>query len=212
MNYDISPENINYLKFVYHDDDGFRHCIKASIKKFDYRELYACAKFEDDLYIKTPQEVELGVICNDGLYTCETTMKYIQRENEFIYFAFKSPNEWNYKQDREFFRVRLDNEAIIYYVQNEKKQKTNAKIYDISASGVRLQLNENIILPDDVQISLSFPKKQVHTLAKFIRTDSEDKILKAAFTFVDLSQQDMDYISQICLQKQIEERRKNKLI
>lgn len=209
MTFNIKQENINYIKIIYKDNNDFSHCVKASVKSISDKEIYACARYEEDFFVKTPQEIMLKIACDDGLYTSNTTLKYTEKDNSYVFFAIKAPQNINYKQDREYFRVKITEDATISFLQNEETVSIHTKTYDISANGVRLQLENQIKFPEDVQIILHFSGRDIHTLAKYIRNDDEDKVLKAAFCFADLSVPDMDYISQICIQKQLEQR-KNK--
>ena len=211
MKFNLNLENINYIKITYKDRNDFSHCIKASVKSISQRELYVCAKYEEELNIPTPQEVGLSLACEDGLYTSKTTLKSIEFKEEYIFLSLQTPENTDYKQDREYFRVKLEENAIISYLEGEKTKSLNTKTYDISANGVRLILEKPITFPEDVQIEFHFPNRIVHTLAKYVRSDVDDKILKASFSFVDLSVSDADYISQICIQQQLQQR-KNKFL
>ena len=81
------------------------------------------------------------------------------------------------------------------------------KTHDLSASGVRLVLAEKIDIPENVVIDMLFKPKSVKAKAKFIRYDDEDDVLKASFKFIGLPESEVDIISQICIQKQLEYKR-----
>ena len=209
MKFNLNIDNINYIKITYKDNDGFSHCTKAAIKSLDEREIYACAKFEDGLYIHTPQEVELSIASENGLYKANAQLKYVKKDGSFVFFTLQTPEDMEYQQNREYFRVKLSENALISYEENEGTRYIACETYDISANGVRLVLDNKIKFPEEVSITLRFPAKSIKTDAKFIRIDDEDNILKASFSFNDLEESDLDYISQICLKKQLEQRRKN---
>ena len=209
MKLNLNIENVNYVKILYKDKEDFTHCIKASVKSFDNREIIACAKFDDGLFINTPQEVRLGIACDNGLYTAVTTLKYIEKDVPYFFFIIKTPYDFDYQQKREYFRVKIDENAIITYNTDNTEKSISCETFDLSGNGVRLIIDENYDIPENVHITLFLPKRTVETDAKYIRTDEEDKILKASFSFIDLEESDLDYISQICLQKQLETRRKS---
>lgn len=209
MKFDLNTENINYVKITYNDKLGFAHCIKAAMKFLGEYELLLSIKSEENLQIDIPQEVEIGLACDTGLYKSKTTLKKIQREGAYILFSLQKPVEMNYQQNREYFRVKLQEDANILFEENEQLIKIPAITYDISANGVRIELDSQISFPPEVKIILFLPQRTVDLKAKYIRTDDEDKLLKASFQFIDIKQSDLDYISQICFQKQLEERRKN---
>jgi len=211
MKFDLSKENINYLKITYNDKDGFAHCVKSAIRLIGEYELLASAKFDEELSIETPQEVELGIACDNGLYKSKAVLQKVEKNSPYIMFTMLKPEEMEYQQKREYFRVKLQEDATVYYAENEQKKKLSAVTYDISANGVRIELDEKIDFPEEVKIVLYLPQKTVEALAKYVRIDDEDKKLKASFHFIDIAQSDLDYISQICFAKQLEERRKNLL-
>ena len=82
-----------------------------------------------------------------------------------------------------------------------------AKIYDISANGIRLELDKDIKIPESVTLDIQLPPKSIKTSAKYIRTEDEDNILKASFFFINLPEASRDIISQKCIQKQLENKR-----
>jgi len=208
MKFDLNTENINYVKITYKDKNNFAHCIKTAIKFIGEYELLTCIKTEDSLNINIPQEVILGIACDNGLYKTKTTLKKIEEDDGYTLLSMLKPEEMEYQQKREYFRVKLRENVNILYKIDGKEHKLSAITYDISANGVRIELDSQIDFSEYVVISLYLPKKEIKVQAKYIRSDDEDQIIKAAFQFINLSQSDLDYISQICLCKQLEERRK----
>ena len=210
MKFNLNTENINYVKITYKDNNDFAHCIKAAVRLMGEYELLACAKIEEDLDIKTPQEIRLGIACDNGLYKASTILKKTEKEDEsYILFSMKKPEDVEYQQKREYFRVKIHESITVIYEQNEELIKYPAITYDISANGVRVELEKNMVFPEDVRLLLFLPEKTIDVKAEYIRSDDEDQIIKAAFRFKNISQQDLDYISQVCFRKQLEERRKN---
>ena len=209
MIFNISAENINYVKITYKDKNDFTHCIKAAVKFMSDYELLACAKNEEDLKIAFPQDVELGIACENGLYKTHTTLKNITYEPPYVLFSLSRPEETEYQQNREYFRVKLNEDANIIYKEDENEVTVAAITYDLSANGVRIELDKEMTFPENVRLMLFLPQRTIDVQAQYVRNDNEDQIIKASFRFADIPQSDLDYISQICLQKQLEERRKN---
>lgn len=204
MKFNLSPEKIKYIKLTYDDNSGISHCAKAAFKSFMGGEIYACAKVDMPLYIKTPQDIQLSIICDEGLYRASTILTGVENEEPYAYFTIITPQDYDYQQKREFFRVRMDGNVIMRF----GSKITTGKIYDISANGIRLQLDENTDIPQDVTLDILFEPKSIKTAARYIRTDCDEGIQKAAFCFVNLSDTGRDIISQKCIQKQLEEKRK----
>lgn len=212
MNFDINIENVNYLKINYKDKNNFTHCIKSAVRFIGETEILASIKYEENFNIAVPQEIELSIACDNGLYKTIATLKRIEFEGSYILFSIKKPSEMDFVQNREYFRVKVQENANISFTKNEQKINISALTYDLSAKGVRIELDENIKFPEKVTISLCFQTKIINVNAHYIRTDMEDDIIKASFQFIDIAETDLDYISQICFKKQLEERRKNLMI
>ena len=203
MKFNLNLNNINYIKLIYHSENNTACCTKAAIKFMGEREITACARFEGGLRIETPQEVTLSFICDNGLYRTNTTLKYITNEEPYTFFILKTPQGLEYQQNREYFRVNINEDALLSFNSKVIACKTN----DISANGVRLILPEKFDIPQNVIIDLLIRPNGVKAKAKFVRYDNEDDILKASFSFTGLPENAVDTISQLCIQKQLEYRR-----
>ena len=203
MKFNLNFENINYIKIVYKNRDDETCCTKAAIKRIGEREIFACAKFDEGINIQTPQDVTLSFICDNGLYRTNTVLKFIEPDEPYVFFTLKTPDELEFQQNREYFRVKLTESA--YIIHNGKI--IPCKTCDISANGVRLILPEQISGLDEVVINILFKPKDVRAKAKYVRTDDEDGIIKTSFQFIDLPESDVDIISQKCIQKQLEAKR-----
>ena len=209
MKFNLNSENINYVKITYKDRDDFAHCVKAAVRFIGEHEILACVKMDENLNIAVPQEVDLGIACDNGLYRTKTILKKTEKEPPLLLFSMQKPEDVEYQQKREYFRVKLNENANIIFNEGEREITIPAITYDISANGVRIELDKEISFPPQVRLMLFLPQRNIDVSAQYIRNDVEDQIIKASFQFVVISQSDSDYISQLCLQKQLEERRKN---
>jgi hypothetical protein len=209
MKFNLNTENINYVKITYKDNNDFAHCIKAAIRLITEHELLACIKVDELPDIKVPQEVSLGIACENGLYKTKTILKKIEEDDAYMLLSMQRPDEVEYQQKREYFRVKIKENVSILYTLNEQNITYSGITYDISAKGVRIELDKVTDFPEEVKLVLYLPQKTINVQAKYIRSDEDDKILKASFQFVNIAQSDLDYVSQVCFRKQLEERRKN---
>lgn len=207
MQFNLAFENINYIKISCKDKFNNPWIVKAAIKRMDSREIFACAKFEDSLILKTPQDIELSIACSDGLYYCNTTLTYVQIDAPYLFFAIKAPETMEHRQQREYFRVKMNNEASISYLVADKLQRKTCKIYDISANGVRLATDNIISDIQEATINISLAQRTITAKAKYTRCDNEDDILKMAFQFTEILENDRDFISQQCIKQQLENKR-----
>ena len=207
MDFDLSVKSIKYIKVVYIDNNGSKHSVKANIKSSDETNMILCARAEQKLTMKTPQEVSLSIICDNGLYLAKSTIHTLRNTPPYVYFVLKTPDNIEYKQNREYFRVKMEVDAILHF----QGTTLSCKTYDISANGVRVQLDQNIKLPSEVTIEILFYPKSIKTKANYVRRDSEDNIHKASFVFMNLPESKRDIISQRCIQKQLQDKRNSLL-
>lgn len=209
MKFNLKIEDINYIKILYKDRYNFTHYMKAAIKKLEEKYIFSGAKTDKKLNIDTPQEVILSFICDNGLYKSKTKLNFVQydEKEEYIFFSLITPQDVEYQQNREYYRVEMQENATISYVAENETIKIPAKIHDISANGVRLTLKDAVKFPEDVTLNLFFPTKEIQASATFIRTDEDDNMFKASFHFKNLTNQDLDFISRMCLKKQLENKR-----
>ena len=205
MKFNLNLENINYIKIVYSDSAGVGHYAKVAIKRLGEKEIFACMKYEKELQISIPQEVSISFACDNALYTAKTTLKMVENDDPYIFFTLKTPDEIEYRQNREYFRVKMNEDVILSF----SGTVLPCKIHDISANGIRLCLDKEIEIPENVMINILFPQRNVKTKAKYVRIDKEDDILKASFYYINLSEHDRDIISQRCIQKQLSDKRRS---
>ncbi len=208
MKFNLDLANINYIKILFKDRQGSAHCIKSAIKIMGEKEIYACTKYEEGLIIPAPQDVTLSFVCDNGLYRTKTRLLVVNKEDPYIYFSLNTPDGLEYQQNREYFRIKLEEKAVISFVTEEEQQISISSItHDISANGVRVVPTKRTAFPENVNIEIQFPTRTISVRAKFIREDEDDNIYKASFCFTDIAPKDMDYISQVCIKKQLEYKR-----
>lgn len=207
MKFDLDIKKVKYVKILYKDSENFSHYLKTAVKSITSYDVYTFAKKDEWIKIPAPQDVKLNFACEDGLYTADSVLKYTTYEEPYLYLALKLPQSMEYRQKREFFRVRMNAQASIIFNSGDEIKKIHTKIYNISASGISILLDKEIKFPEEVLIDIEFLNRTVHVKSKYIRTDSDDDILYTSFNFMNLSVSDMDYISQMCIRKQLEDKR-----
>ena len=85
----------------------------------------------------------------------------------------------------------------------------NTKTVDISANGICINLPQHIISETHSEISVNINGHVINTKIKYVRSQKTADGYKISFSYTNIKDADRDFISQICLQKQLEERRKN---
>lgn len=211
MKFNLSIENINYVKVLYAKSSGNPVSVKGAIKKIDEREVTICLKNDEEFDIKTPQIVTLSIICSEGLYRTQTKLKSYLFKEDYIYLYLETPQSLEYQQNREYFRIPVSYNCV-YYVQNNGQPATfQSQTADISANGVSIMLPVHIFSEEDSEIEIMVEERLVSAKIKYIRSEKMDNGYKLSFTYSDIPSRDRDYISQICIKKQLENKR-NKTI
>ena len=150
------------------------------------------------------QEVTLKFICKDGVYKTETFLKSIENDNPYIVFVLKTPENIIYEQNREFFRISVKYDCLCY---TEDGNNCSGKIMNFSANGVCIEFPKAFIISKNVKLQLFIENKNIEVLAKYIRSNFKADSYLVSFNFTKISEKNRDYISQICIKKQLEEKR-----
>lgn len=207
MKFSFKLEDIKYVKIAYKDYNGSVATIKAAMKEVNENEILICTKYREDFYIDLPQEIDFSVICNDGIYKTKTILKSIDNHEPYAFIILETPVGIEYQQNREYFRVPVTYNCIYRIYQNNETFDYNATVYDISANGVSLILPEHIISENLSDLVINFDGIEISLRAKYVRSEKHEKGYKISFSYVNISELDRDFISQICIKKQLEQQR-----
>lgn len=211
MKFNFNLEDIKYVKILYVSGHSGTTTIKTAIKKITEHEIIACAKYEDEFIVKTPQEVTLSIVCNDGLYRTKTKLKSVESDAPYIFFYLEIPIGMEYQQNREYFRIPANYSCAYYVNYDDEVHNYTTTTCDISANGVSFELAEPVFSEDDAEIDLMIEEKLIHAKIKYVRNEKTENGYKISFHFSEISQADQDYISKICIQKQLEQKRNNSI-
>ena len=207
MKFIFNVDDVRYIKISYKDFLGETRSIKAAIKNINNREITACSKFEENLEIKTPQEIVLNIVCKEGLYRTKTILKSVEGDEPYLFFFLDTPQGFEYQQNREYFRVPIDIDCTYSVIQNDKLIKYKAKTVNLSANGICISISDLIITENNACISFFALSKDIETKVKYIRSEKINDKYLVSFSFIDLLESDRDLISQICIKKQLEQKR-----
>lgn len=207
MKFSFNLDDIKYIKIAYKDNNGFFHSVKAGIKNINDREMTICSKFEDGLDIETPQDIILNIVCKDGLYKTKTTLKSIENDLPYTFLFLNTPQGFEYQQNREYFRVPIDINCVYSVRQNNDFIRINAKTINLSANGICISATKLLTTEQDAYVSLPTEQKTIDIRVKYIRSEATKDGYLLSFSFVNIPESDRDIISQICIKKQLEQRR-----
>ncbi len=206
MRFDFSIDDIKYIKIQFNEESGLRS-IKAAIRSINEREITANAKYEEGLQVKAPQEVTLSVVCSDGLYCTRTRLKTLENDEPYMFIALETPEGMEYQQNREYFRVPACFDAIYFPQVDGEIKKIDSKTVDISANGVCVILSEQIVSSKDSEMVLNINNKSISALVRYVRKEESIEGYKTSFAFTKILDSDRDFLSQVCIKKQLEYKR-----
>jgi c-di-GMP-binding flagellar brake protein YcgR len=209
MEFNFEPIDINYIKISYIDTDGNFCSINTSAKKITENYLYVSVKLNGNLKIDIPQDVKINLICNDGLYQGDSTILSIENDLPYVLIKLEKPEEIVYYQNREYFRVKAKYPCLFRVKQENINKDFETETIDISANGVSILMPIFVKSEPSSNIELNIENRNIKIKAKYVRIEKCNDAYKISFSFINISNSDRDYISQICIKKQLEEKRKH---
>ena len=179
----------------------------AAIKEINEKQILACARFNDGLELELPQEIDFSVICNDGIYKTKTILKSVENDEPYVFFILETPVGIEYQQNREYFRVPVKYDCVYRIREEGEYREISAKTADISANGISIVLPTHTISEELSELIININEIQIMTRVRYIRSEKVDNGYRLSFAFVAISDLDRDFISQVCIKKQLEQRR-----
>lgn len=207
MRADINIEHIKYTKLFCKDIDGKNHELNAHVKYLKENEILINTTFLENIEISTEQEIKLNIVCIDGVYNLTTNIIKMENDRPYTFFYLKKPKQTEFQQKREYFRVLANYNCTYKLILNNEYTRYETKTYDISANGVSIILPEIIIPERDAEISININNKIVTPKVKYIRNEKINENYKLSFQFIEIIENERDYISQTCFKKQLEQRK-----
>ena len=207
MKFNLNIDDIKYLKILYSNENGNPVSMKSAIKRVDDREITACVKYEDDFNISCPQQVTLSIVCSEGLYRTQTKLKSYRCDAPYISLYLETPDNFEFQQNREYFRVPVTLNCSYHVINNGQPAVFETKTFDISAGGLSIILPVHVFSEEDAEIEIKIAEKVIKAKIRYIRSERTDTGYKLSFKYTDISNRDTDLISQLCIQKQLEDKR-----
>ena len=211
MKLNLDLEEIKYIKITIPTDEENSITVRATIKDINEREIVACTKYDENLKSIKSQEIVVSIISDDGIYRTKTNLKAIENDGPYTFMYIETPDNIEYQQNREYFRVPMVCECNYKVAVNGEKLEFNVKTVDISANGVSLYSPELFISSTDAELVININGKKVQTKARYIRSERFGDAYRVSFAYTNIAESDRDIISQACIAKQLEEKR-NRLV
>lgn len=209
MKFNLNIDEIKYAKILCKDILDNPFSLRGAIKSINDREILFCSKFEQIPKLTTPQEVTLSIIYSDGLYRTKTILKSLYQEEPYIFCPLEAPQGLEYQQNREYFRIASSFNAKYYVKSQDKFIDFDVKTCDISANGVSILLGMHIISEEDSRLVIYINDRKIETRIRYIRSEKVEDGYRISFAFEKMDEADRDFISQVCIKQQLDERRKH---
>lgn len=162
--------------------DVFDDCFKVK--------LLLKSKYEQD------ETVEFFATVSNGQIYFETIVK--EADDDFLYVWF--PIVTKTLQRREFSRVKTDKKIVL----TDNNVEISAKIFDISAGGLRVLTEKQLTLLKEYQIKINIDNKVIETGFEPVRSEVYDDGFASSGRFKGLNNYDRIALVQYCFVKQIE--------
>lgn len=203
MRLNFNLDSINYLKLELVNNNQ-NETIKLALKEKNENDFIAIIPEGNYTKVELPQKVALTFVCNDCIYTTSTTLQDIIEKDGVFYFSIQNPASLDYQQNREFYRILADYDCVYTIDTGNGFESFNATTYDISAGGISIITEKNIIPTRETSIVIFMPNKDLKAHLKFVRCEAyEENCYKLSFIFTDLSEKDYKMLSDLCVNKQL---------
>lgn len=203
MKINFNLETIEFIQIECLNDKGEEQKIRLALKEKRENDFVAITETEEMFCIDTPKEVTLSLVSNNNLYKTTTTLKELYRCNEYLNFIIQNPETLDFQHNREFYRVPAQFDCIYTIDTDEGVESFNAETYDISAGGVSIVTDINVIPTRETSIVIFMPDRELKAYLKFVRCDAFENKYKLSFIFLEIKPQDLEMLEQYCITKQL---------
>ena len=158
-------------------------------------------------YKKLSDYFEIGFVCDDGYYVTKVKVINIFHESELIVFICEKPNNIEYKQNREYFRVNAKFNCEYKWHTEDGIKTLKTQTINISANGVTIYVPIKEYIPQFCELVLNIDDKKNITDAQYVRQEEVQGGYNVSYKFVGIKESTQDYIAQTCIKLQIANKR-----
>lgn len=202
MKLNFNLEDIKYLKLELFNDEK-AYALKLALKEKRENDFIAIMPKESACSINIHHEYSLTFVTSDGLYKTRVEIKDVYEDDEYFYVTINNPATLDYQQNREYYRILAEYDCVYNVETDDGIESFNAQTYDISAGGVSIITEENIIPTRETSIVIYLQERILKTHLQFVRCETFGDNYKLSFIFTDLSDSDYEMLEKMCIKKQI---------
>ncbi len=210
MKYNFKLEEIKYAKILYEDSSGKTFTIKSVVKQLDNTGVSMYIKYDEKvLQNLDKQVVGLKFVCSDGLYSSKAKISKIESIPPYIVIKLENLDNIIHNQNREFFRVPVNIDCTCIRQNDNEIEKISGEILDLSANGVKVVFNKVFRINGTESLSFFIENKELLLKLRYIRSSVVENKFIISFNFYKIDESTKNLISQFCIRKQLEEKRKH---
>lgn len=205
------------FEMTFEDENGEEQKLFCNVKSVDNRALVIEAdnKLNKKVQADVNDELKLHIYTDNGIYSADSKVLEITKHEKSTEYVIDYPSNSKHSQRREYFRAELtiDFKMNIKLLDGSNKL-VNATTKNICGKGMSYIADKPFCEYEAIKLDLLFEEKEIQTSARLVYSkqivvNNRPKYIHA-FTFIDISQKDIDFIVKKCFLFQLEMRKKGK--
>ncbi len=207
------------FEMTFTDGNGEEQKLFCNVKSVDNRALIIEAdnKLNKKVHADVNDELKLHIYTDNGIYSADSKVLEVTKQDKSTEYVINYPSNSKHSQRREYFRAELtvDFSMDIKLPEDSGANKLiNATTKNICGKGMSYVADKPFCEYDSIKLDLLIEEKEIKTSARLVYTkqivvNNRPKYIHA-FTFIDISQKDIDFIVKKCFLFQLEMRKKGK--
>lgn len=207
------------FEMTFENENGEVQKLFCNVKNVDNRALVIESdnKLNKKVHADVNNELKLYIYTDNGIYSADSKVLEVTKQDKLTEYVIDYPSNSKHSQRREYFRAELtvDFKMDIKPLDDSCENKhIDSTTKNICGKGMSYVADKPFCEYDSLKIDLLFEEKEIQTSARLVYTkqivvNNRPKYIHA-FTFIDISQKDIDFIVKKCFLFQLEMRKQGK--
>lgn len=205
------------FEVTFDNQNGENQKLFCNVKNIDNHALVIESdnQLNKNIHADVNDALKLYIYTDNGIYSAESKVIEVTKDDKLTEYVIAYPTNSKHSQRREYFRADL---TVDFKMNIKLSEGTNKKLTsttkNICGRGLSYVADKPFPEYDSIKFDLFFEEKEIKTAARLVY--SKQIIIKNkpkylhAFTFIDISQKDIDFIVKKCFLFQLEMRKKGK--
>lgn len=171
----------------------------------------------NNVMAKVGDELKLNVYTENGIYSAVSKVLTVSKGISNTEYVIAYPYNSKYSQRREYFRAEIPVEFRVTVFTNDAPEEPihiEGKAKNICGKGMCYVSNRPFPEYDSIQVEMFFKERTITTLASLVYSKTtvvnNHPAFIHAFTFTNISKNNIDFIVKKCFLYQLELRKKQK--